>query len=451
MPLVMKWRQGEIALYPSGSGDATPAEVPIGRIELSFELKQTSLVLSEDRHRLLAALQQLRLASSSDDILVDLLLPAEWGVTHQIPDPNLKEAELREHLRWEISKALIDSEDQYRYNFGFTEDGAVLISALRLQILDSAGRLCSEAGYQVQGIFLDAEPYHRINLIGRAPETPPITDSKPIQVKPQKSSPVPDESVEHLYKMKTPSTRFFTLVLIAGILIVAYFAYIKFTRPKSSTFTPTRQTVAKLEEKVALGDDSTSAESTQVAAIPQPAETTKTLTDTVKPEITTTAMTPISGRYVDMRKRLDLVKSTLSLFSGGNRLDLMSFTADRFLCQVNAVDSTSLEQTLLQIKGLSNLEGVKTSRLSGKAGDYRGVISGRMSGQVDSGTLRSADKESVVVLGKKHGLSSKELVFTGPRSNMLEFLNDIAAAQYGVYRLILVPWENDEFRAVLEL
>jgi hypothetical protein len=458
MSLVMKWQQSEIALYRTNPSGEPVEETPVSRIELAFELLPNSLLLAEDRHRLLAAMQQLRTSSGADEILVDLFLPAFWGVTHRIPNPNLREDELEEHLRWEISKALTDTENQFRFSFGFDADNSITIAAIRLPLVDAILRLTSESSFHVQGIYLDSEPFQRINLIGKPPEPPLISETVPVaEEKPHRRVHIEDE-VEGIPKLRrAPTPKFFTWVLIFGILIVAYFAYIKLNRPKKATFIPTRETIAKLEEATKPPPDSTLSDSLRISTIPPPVDTVKQASDTTSasptPNSSSAATTAIStnGRWMDMPRRLEVARPVLELMNGSVHLDLMSFTADRFLCQLTSLDTLLLGKAIDQIRKLENLADARVTQQAVQGGGYRRVFTARMLTSINESTLKLPDKNKVIELGKKHGLSHRELVFTGPKDNMLAFLADVCAEQYKVYRLILVPWEVQDLRAVLEL
>jgi hypothetical protein len=430
MALFLKWQENEIALYKELPGEEPAEDIRLCRIELDFELSPLTLTSDEDRQRLLAAMVQLRGDSGIKELTVELLIPASWGVTHQMPSSSLSEEDLREQVRWELSKALIDSEDQYRYNFAYDADGGIVISALRIRLLESIEEVVLESGFQLAGIFLDRDPWLRVNLAGAPREAIEIPAPKPVLE--EAASPVsnkPKPAPEPVVRRSQPSW-FFAAILILGLIVVGIFAWIKLTGEKKPARPP--EPVTQVQETAPAGADTVSVPAGQVRPTPSPAA-------------------PARGVWADMSRRVEMIHQVLAILDAESSFDLISFTEDRFLYQLGSPEPEQLDEAVRQVTGFSGLEDVKYSMVPPWDEWSLGVVSGKLIPEPGRPTAKTAVRADFIALGKNRGLQNRALVFTGQRQAVLSFLNDVASKNYGVYRLILVPWGDDLYRTVLEL
>lgn len=429
MPLLLKWQASDISLYETASGEEFTEDRLLNRVELDFELGPLALTTDEDRHRLLAALVQLRTTAEIEEAQVDLCIPAYWGVTHRVPSPALPEEDLRDHLRWELSRALIDSEDQYRHNFGFEADGGILLVALRLRLLEPIEQVIQESGFQLVGLHLDGEPWNRINLVGPVQEPMPEMEAKApprIPEPPAAKKSVP-ESVGETGRTQHP--RFFAIVLVIGLIIIGAFAWWKLTTPKKPG--PVPQPITRVQEAAPVKADTTTA-----AAVPAP----QSPVETERPLL-----------WADMSYRMSLLDETLAALENDYQFDLISFTENYFLCQLIAPQEDQLDDAIQRVRNLSGLTDVKTAVAPPLDDLSVGIVSATVATKSPKPTAITPVQSDVVALGKKHGLTNKGLIFTGSKEPVLSFLNDVASQKYAIYRLIIVPWGDEEYRAVLEL
>jgi len=228
MPLLIKFSASNgsgIALFRLEVGEEPSEPTLLGRIELDFELTPVSLTTAEDRQRLLAALVKLREDSGVEETQAHLLIPPSWGIALRLPNPSLPEEELHEHLRWELSMALLDSVDQYQYNFAYDDD-SVLLTALRSQLFDLLKQLILDAGFELQALFLDGDPWQRIDLADTAARPVKL----PVSELASEESPAKEfKRPEAVSASPSGNQRrwFFTIVLLIGLVAVAVFAWMK--------------------------------------------------------------------------------------------------------------------------------------------------------------------------------------------------------------------------------
>lgn len=431
MALILEWQEREISLFERVPQEERAEYVLLNRIELDFELGPLALTSEEDRHRLLAALAQLRANSGVEETQVDLKIPASWGVTHTVPNPSLSGKELREHLQWELSKALIDSDENYRYNFTFDEEEGIILAALRIRLLEVIEEVMREAGFHLLGLFLQGEPWSRVNLTGiPGGDTEIAREAVGASANFREKKDEQKPSIPPQRRRNQPSW-FFWVVLVIGVIIVGFFAWMKFTSPKKPQLLPEPE--AKVEEPATTtADTARKTEITrQIAATPRPV--------------------PAGKSWADMRQRAVVIGEALDIFGGDEHIDLISFTGDRFLCQVVASEPEKLDELLNQVKNLPSITEVKSSRVPPLNELFRGIVCGRIKPeQIPPSLVAPLDKE-IISLGKKYGLKNQAFLFTGNQQSILDFLNGLAIENYAIYRVILLPWGNNEYRTVLEL
>ncbi len=433
MPLLLKWQAREIALYEKASGEEVAEERLLNRVELDFDLGPLTLTTDEDRHRLLAALAQLQASAEIGESQVDLVIPASWGVTHQVPNPSLPEEDLRDHLRWELSKALIDSEDQYRYNFAYDDEGGIILAALRLRLLEPIEQVIQESGFHLGGLYLEGDPWGRVNLAGVPHDIVVDLGPKPVREEPQPAA-TPKKSQE---EPPPPSDRahhpwFFAIVLALGVIVIVIFAWWKITSQRKPG--PLPEPVTQIQETAPVRSDTVAAGVGSELPAPKPSE--------ARPGALTLA---------SMSERMELLEQTLLALGDEQNFEVISFTESYFLCQVAAPDEEQLESAIRKVEDLPGLTDVRIGVLPPSDDFVRATVSGVLALKPSLSAVASPDRKSVISLGKKHGLKNKGLIFTGGKQPLLSFLREVASADYAVHRLVFVPWEENEYRAVLEL
>jgi hypothetical protein len=153
-----------------------------------------------------------------------------------------------------------------------------------------------------------------------------------------------------------------------------------------------------------------------------------------------------------MSQRVGIVQETMDVLGEQSYFDLISFTDNRFLCQVSSEKIDQMNVAVEMISKFGVLEDVKTQSVPPYNGTIRGIISGKVAASAALGGAATPNRDNLIALGEQNGLKNdKGLVFTGTKTAVVSFLNDLAAGNYAIYRVILVPWETEEYRAVLEL
>lgn len=420
MSLLLKWQAKQITLYRRGAETPSSEEQLLGTIELDFELGPSALIDDEKRHRLLAAIAQLKSNCGVEDGQVDLFIPVIWGITHRVPNPDLPKNEMQEHLQWELSKTVIDPQDHYRFNFAYDADDSVILAAIRVRLVEAIDEVLREAGFHLRGLFLDEDPWKQVNLTTVALESAEIEahSAEP----PEKESATPIRSTAPRSAGRSGQTKFFGIVLLLGVILVAVFVWWKLsTTQKAPRKTPT------------------------------PAATATT---TPTPSDTTTAHQAPSGAAVgywtSMAQRVNVLKLLLKEFDQKNGFDHISFTENQFLCQITTTDRVSLDRAVALLKKNADFADVKLSVAAAPGGSSHGVISGRIVATSGSEPITPTQAE-LTELGGQFGLRNEALVFTGKKTSSLNFLDALSSHNYSIYRLILLPWSDNEFRIVLEL
>ncbi|TKJ41105.1 hypothetical protein CEE37_05405 [candidate division LCP-89 bacterium B3_LCP] len=430
MPLSLRMQLNEITLSEK-KGVSEAEGVPIGKIELDFELNPLVLIEEEDRHRLLVALAQLYADSGVPESQVDLIIPELWGVTHSVPDPTLSDEDLQEHLQWELSKALIDSKDNYRFNFAFSADDKIIVAALRLRLLNSLEEVAQKAGFKLSGLFLAGDPWEGINLLESPERSLPGPEKRTPERKTparraKKSKPIPKDRA----RGSRPSW-FVGILLLVALVVAIYFVWLKLTPPPGQEGFP--EPVTHLEEQ------------TQAETPPDIAQhIAETPAEATQDDVLT------ASPWAVMSKRMELVSEMFMTINAGGKLDLISFTGDRFLCQLANGEELRLQEALEHIAKGGSLKEAKTQKVPPYDGLVHGIVSGRLVSESGDASITPV-KADIIALGKKLGLKNEELIFTGAESSVMQFLGDIALKKYAIYRFILVPWGEDQYRTVLEL
>ncbi len=433
MPNILKWQSKEVALYQSESADEASPENLIGSVELDFDLGPIALTLDEDRHRLLAVLAQLHDTSELKDSQVDLIIPEAWGVTHRIPDPGLSDEDLTDHIRWEITKALIDSEDQYRFSYGCDDEGGIVISALRNKLLDPIIQVIQGSGFTLNGLYFEGEPWQIVNIIGGEAIKSTSEADQDEAAKPR---------LKRDYR-RSGQSKFFTIIAVIGVIIFAVFIYWKMTTEKKPELVT--EPVAQVHDTAPARIDTSS-----YTGDITPRDESGRATESTSPAPPQYKKQMTAG-WTDMSSRLELLNSTLALFSSGDQFDLISFTENLFIGQFTSSNQNRIEILIGKVKSLPNIKDVKTSVVPPLNSHSRGTVSGTLFTQGRTPVSKPPVKEELIVLGKKHKLQNKGLIFTGSQQFVLGFLNEVAANGYSIYRVIIMPWGEDNYRVVLEL
>jgi hypothetical protein len=424
MSLLLKWAPKQIALYRKSTQGDTAEDQLLGSLELDFELEPLSLTREQDRHRLLAAIAKLKEDAGIPDGQVDLVIPTSWGIAHRIPSPDLPDEEMQNYLEWELSKAAADEPEHYRFNFAFSEDDGAILTAIRIRLLDPINQVVKAAGFKLRGLFLDGDPWNRVNLATAAARKTIGTKTRPgipVETTAGKPSRIPPRRGIR----QTPSPRFFALVLLIGVILVAVFVWWKLT---------TRE--KPVQEKPVAVTETTPAESSQPVA--------EETGEPVEGGESTIYRTPMALRLV-------VLQQVLNALDEQGDFDHISFTENQFLCQITTADKSFLNRLNGELQGNPDVADVKLAVSTTADGAFRGVFNGVIRRRPGSTPVTIPDPSKLVESSGKYGLSNEGLVFTGSREAVLEFLDSLGKNNYSIYRLILLPWNDREFRIVLEL
>ncbi|MBU0519554.1 hypothetical protein KJ564_11535 [bacterium] len=430
MALLLRWRKTNIALLDQPEGGSADDGQLIDQIGLDFELGPLAFTFDEERHRFLAALTQLKSSTAEHGDQVDLSIPADWGIAHQVPNADLPAGELEAHLQWELSKAVVDSQEQYRYNYLVGSDGVIVMTALRIQLLDAINQLMQDSGFSVRGVFLDGEPWSRVNIADSRAHSEPeaVLPTKEDQGETDSAADI-KASYRERHKRKASGARVFLVIILAFVLIGAGFVTWKFFLQKPADDLP--QQVA---QQPAVSQDEPE---TSPSAIPPPDQQEQPTSEA-------------TVQWADMSQRLGILSQVMNTFSGVNTFDLISFTENHFFCQLIGPDQGDVQNTSAKIQQISGLSQFKLSPGTLSMGVYRSTLNASIVVQ-QNGTMVAASKEGLIALAKQHGISNRDLIFTGSHADVMAFLSDIANHRYAIYRLIITPWGENQYRTVLEL
>jgi hypothetical protein len=135
----------------------------------------------------------------------------------------------------------------------------------------------------------------------------------------------------------------------------------------------------------------------------------------------------------------------------GERYDMFSFTQDYFMGQFFSPDFDRLKSIISQVEDISLLGDATTSIVPPLNGRTRGVVSGVCLKKAGSQSLIKPFKQDIISLGGENNLKNQGLVFTGDEADILSFLDALSARHYSIYRVVLMPWGDREYRTVVEL
>jgi hypothetical protein len=186
MSLLLRWQSREATLSSKASA-GQPASTSLAKVDFDFDLTPVTLISDEDRMRLVDALTNLCNLGGPENSAVEVVSPASWGVTLEVPHPGLTEEQLDEHLDWELSQALLGTLDHYRYGREEETGDVIRLAALRTKLSDLIAQVVRDAGFKLRGIYLDQEEYARINLGKRS-----ATRDLPIALPVKKEIPEPE-------------------------------------------------------------------------------------------------------------------------------------------------------------------------------------------------------------------------------------------------------------------
>jgi len=455
MRLLLRWRQGEVSLHDiraEGSGDiddrGPSVEISLGKVKLDFELSPLTLTSETERARLVEALLTLSRSSSVPDLSVCLEIPAGWGIGLRLPPLKLPPAELAEHLEWELSNALLDPVDQYRYHYELGNDGSIRLAALRVRLLDLIQKTAAEAGFKLLDLHLEEADLAQINFLESSSQPkaalPMVAPPPPKLDQPQADKP----RQERRKGASSQPSWFFGLILIAGIIVVALWGWMKLTgeRRPGQTSEPAigtaeirteAETPASQTPSDTTASRGTLARDTTAAALEPPREQSA---DRIQVSAT---------GYAPMANCLGVLKQIIGETPQPAPFELISFTGDRFLLQLTGAQGADPDEFCSRLRALSGVLDVKADQKGRGAS-----ISGKLSMDAGSQSASPLEAAQIIAAGKKCGLrhaSAQELIFAGAGSQVISFLNDLAARHAAIYRLILVPWGEAQYRVALEL
>jgi len=478
--LVLRWQPREITLSRRTETDL--AETLLERAPLDAPISPRKLVREGERRELAEALSGLRAQAPEEDAAVELAVPRDWGVKLIISHPGLEGSDLDRHLEWELSKALLDPVDRYRYAHR-TDKGIIIhLVALRNAVIEAAAQAAREAGFRPVGLFLEDCLYEELDLLPPSlrqpappaaaeapppvapapppepaalepaepePEAEPFMTEPPPEEEPAESSADWEEATASVEELLPPehrgSSRTFALVAVAAVILLGLFVVLRLTgrqttpppavSPPEASLSPA-ETPAVPEESLPAdslnpaGDETAPAPSTELAS-----------TEPLR------AARPDASSPAALPQRLAVAHECLNS-AGPATFDLLSFTVDRFLFQVSAPDSATLYGLLAQIEAQP---GVREARL--KRSNFAGTrAGGTITGKLSAVSAASAppDSEAVALLAEKHDLQRRAMVFTGAPQATLDFLQDMAERDYAIYRVIMTPWEGGKYRTMLD-
>ena len=460
MRLLLRWRQGEISLHEmraENSGDVDgrgpTVEVLLGNAKLDFELSPLTLTSESERTRLTEALLALSRFCPVPDLSVHLEIPAIWGLGLRLPPLKLPPAELTQQLQWELSNALLDPVDQYRYQYAFEPDSSIRLAALRAHLLELILQTASKAGYKLLGVQLDEPDFARINFL----ET-----SSPPQAAPSAAAPPPPSKADQSRAAKPPPEQrkaassqpswFLGLIIVAGIIVVALWGWMKLTSERRPGGMP----------ELAMGTSENRTE-TETPASPIPSDTTApreasardaTALESVSPPAQPTAKTQVAATgYAPMANCLAVLKQVIGEGIQPAPFELISFTGDRFLLQLAGPLSADPDEFCSRLRGVSGVLEVSAA-LKERGAATGASINGKLSADAGGQAASRLNPAQIIAAGKKSGLrqaSAQGLIFVGERAQVVSFTEAMASQNAAIYRLILVPWGEAQYRVVLEL
>ncbi len=443
MPFLFKWEASRIALFSEPLSLVEGERSLMGECKLDFELAPEVLSAAEPRQQFREILDKLRSDSGVEVLSIDLVVPAHWGASLTLPPPGLAGEELTSHLRWELAHAVLDPLEQYRYGFMSAGGEQIRADLLRQSLFDQIQQICREAGYELHGLFLGGAEAGQINLI-EASQTIPDKSVPQAPYAEKKMKRKPAQSPARAAGKQ--QSWFFVILLLTGLALVVLFAWMKLTSERKPGRTA----------QLGAPDSTISADTSRyIPAAPESLGTTGADTSAGEQAASRTiGRAVVSGRpaenppVIAMSCRMPLVQQ---FFAGldRSRFDLLSLTGDRFIFNMPATDSITFAETFHQLEGLAGVKDLTSKLAAGEQGVLRGTIRGKIDAELTAPAAQLPDSARVIGLGIKHGLKQKALVFTGGAEGTLNFLQEISAGDFQIYRLNITPEPNGALRTVI--
>ena len=487
MSLTLHWQAREVTLLLVDKGDPSRSIEPV-RVDFNFELTPLTLISDKDRQHFTGLLAKLRGGIISDDFNVDLFIPPAWGITLEVPHPNLPDNQLEDHLIWELSKAMLGSVDHYRY--GWTEGSGKVIhlAAMRIKLLELVNQTIMEAGFTLSGVYLDDPTYHSINLGTRLLKTRPvesaeIEESPEFREPPQDSASFtptlepakfedstpdqepasredretePEDDSENTYGVPKRRSPWKIIIAAAVVILLLGVGFKLLNRPKPSSLpepvpyqesSQAQDTIAQtqVESKPVVDTVSTQEKTPEKSPAVVPSDQSEPrpgeLAETLQAERLTIATTS---------RRLSLLRELLTQ-ADDCRISMATFTAGRFMIQLSGSDSLTVQTILNHTQELPGVTALKLKFLAGGENIQNANLYGEFTAETATASSAKPDSDKVNSLAEKRELTGKGMVYTGTNENVLAFLTDLAEGGYSFYRLVYMPWENQTFRLVLDL
>lgn len=430
MPLQLIWRSGEVVLLLKLENGETTEERVLAEKKLDFELTPRLVTSVEERERFSSILSDLQARGGVEKNDVDVLIPAAWGHTLKLQDPFLEEEEMEEHLLWELSKNLLESTVQYQYNYRIEEDGVIHVAVIRRRLLEAIRRTVDESGFTLRGVFFQEAPYSAIDLTRTlAPATAP--HRKPAE----KSERTAEQMPRRPRGAEQPAWFLPVLLVVAAVVLIAFFWW-RSTRekPVSPTRPPEEKTTSPTQPQMQDRE---------------PSQTEEPISPIEEPPALPTQPSPAKA-WTGMNGRMALLQKILGETVDRRKFDLLSFTAAYFLLEISAPDSVELESIFRKVEQLPGI----TIDSKQRATTFRGGGIGTICGKIETGSALQShnppNPEQIFKLAGKHGLSHKEMIFTGSYEPIVQFAADCAELDFAVYRMILIPWKDQQYRIVFE-
>jgi len=451
MRLLLRWRKGAVSLHEiraEGPGDVDgrgpSVEIPLGNVKLDFELSPLTLTSESERARLAEALLALSRSCPVPELAVRLEIPAVWGIGLRLPPLKLPPTELAQHLQWELSNALLDPVDQYRFHYAFEPDGSIRLAAMRARLLDLIQQTAAEAGYKLLGLHLDEADFAQVNFL----ESPsPPQAGRPVAAPPSPSKTAQPQSAKPLRERRKPASGqpswFLGLIIVAGIVVVALWGWMKLTSERRPGRTP----------ELAIGTSEIRTEPGTPAS-QTPSDTTAPREASAPPPEQPADRIQVSATgYAPLANCLAVLRQVIGEAPPPTPFELISFTGDRFLLQLVGAPSADPDELCGRLRGVSGVLEVKASQK--ERGAAAGAsINGKLSTDAGGQAASRLNAAQIIAAGKKSGLrqaSAQGLIFAGGRAQVMAFLDAMASQNAAIYRLILVPWGEGQYRVVLEL
>jgi hypothetical protein len=409
---------------------ATAEERVLAEEKLDFELTPLALTSNEERRRFSSILTGLQARGSAEKNEVDVLIPAAWGHTLKLQDPFLREEELEEHLLWELSKILLERAEQYQYNYRIEEDGGIHVAVIRKRLLDAVRQAVSESGFTLRGVFFQEAPFSAIDLT-QTPVPPTATRRKPLPDAEQ----IEERKPRRPRGAEQPAWFLPTLLIAAAVVLIAFFWW-RSTRekPAAPVRPPQEETALPPQRQQESGESAQAEEPTA-----PPAETP------VSPTQPSPAKT-----WTGLSGRMALLQEILGKTVDHRKFDLLSFTAGYFLLEISAPDSAEMESIFRKVEQLPGITiGARQSAVTFRGGRV-GTICGKIETESAPPAQNPPNSERIYELARKHSLARKGMIFTGDYDPVIRFAADCAALDFAVYRMILIPWKDQQYRIVFE-